>query len=239
MRKLFSLATSAPKEGLYIESGKLPIRFLVMTRRIMYYWHILQREDDELIHRFMSAQQIWTDKNDWVAKVKKNMSEIQLNLTDVQIKALSNEEFKRKVKLKVEIFAYKYVKKLQHSHSKTSELEFDSFCPSEYLVSPYLSKDQVKLLYKLRNYMIDVKLNFGSMHKENPWCRTCFMVKETQQHLLNCPVIIKRLENVINLSSMRHCMLFKEIEKQIEITNVFSVIIETRTKIIEENRNPP
>ena len=87
--------------------------------------------------------------------------------------------------------------------------------------------------------MIDVKLNFGSMHKENPWCRTCFMVKETQQHLLNCPVIIKRLENVINLSSMRHCMLFKEIEKQIEITNVFSVVIETRTKIIEENRNPP
>ena len=65
------------------------------------------------------------------------------------------------------------------------------------------------------------------------------MVKETQQHLLNCPVISKRIENVINLSSMRHRMLFEDIEKQIEITNVFSVIIETRTKIIEENRHPP
>ena len=102
MRKPFSLAKSAPKEGLYIESGKLPIRFLVMTRRIMYFWHILQTEDDELIQRFMSAQQIWTGKNDWVAQVKKNLTEIKLNLTDVQIIALSNEEFKRKVKHKVE-----------------------------------------------------------------------------------------------------------------------------------------
>ena len=66
-----------------------------------------------------------------------------------------------------------------------------------------------------------------------------FYGQETQQHLLNCPAIIMRLENVINFSIMRYSMLFEEIENQIEITNVFSVVIETRTKIIEENRNPP
>ena len=72
-RKLFSLAKSAPKEGLYMECGKMPIRFIVMMRRILYLWNILQRNEDELVNRFLSAQQIWTSKKDWIQQVRKNM----------------------------------------------------------------------------------------------------------------------------------------------------------------------
>ena len=51
-------------------------------------------------------------------------------------------------------------------------------------------------------------------------------------------VLTKRFQNTINFSSVKHRRIFDEIEKQIEITKVFSVIIETRLSIIEENRNP-
>ena len=33
-------------------------------RRLMYYWQILQKEESELVPRFMSAQQLFTSKNE-------------------------------------------------------------------------------------------------------------------------------------------------------------------------------
>ena len=57
------------------------------------------------------------------------------------------------------------MKILQGKHSK-SELVIDSFISAKYLVSPFLNKDQVQLLHKLINDMVDVKQNFGSMSKE-------------------------------------------------------------------------
>ena len=101
LRKLFSLAKSAPKEGLYMECGKMPIRFVVMMRRILYLWNILHRDEDELVNRFLSAQQIWTSKKDWIQQVKKNIKEINVDLTDNQIMAMSYEAFKKKSKSKL------------------------------------------------------------------------------------------------------------------------------------------
>ena len=117
----------------------MPIRFIVMMRRLMYYWHVLHKDEDELLHRFMSAQQIWTGRTDWITQVRKNMTDIELNLTDEQISKMSSDEYKRQVKGKIQIFAINHIKKLQHSHSKTRELVLDGFSPAKYLVSPFLS----------------------------------------------------------------------------------------------------
>ena len=100
-RKLFNLPKSSPKEGMYIESGKMPIRFIVMMRRLMYYWHVLHKDEDELLHRFMSAQQILTGRTDWITQVRKNMTDIELNLTDEQISKMSSDEYKRQIKSKI------------------------------------------------------------------------------------------------------------------------------------------
>ena len=91
-RRLFNLPKSTPKEGMYIETGKLPVRFIVMIRRLMYLWHVFHRDENELVHRFLSAQQLLTGQNDWISSVREDMKEIELNLTDEQIKKVSNEE---------------------------------------------------------------------------------------------------------------------------------------------------
>ena len=238
-RKMFSLAKSAPKEGMYIESGKMPIRFIIMTRRLPCFHNILHKNEDELLNRFLFAQQVWTGKKDWICQVRKNMTEIGSNLTDQEIEKMSYEEFKNKVKLKVRLFAIKYLKKLQHSHSKTKELVLEDFSPASYLMSPFLNKEEVQLLYKLRNYMIDVKQNFGSYHKENMWCKTCYLFQDTQKHLLQCPPIIEKLKNLIDFNSVNHGMIFDSNENQVKIVKVFSMILNTRQNIIDELRNPP
>ena len=39
-RRLFNVQISTPKESLYIETGKLPIKFIIKTRRVMYWWQV-------------------------------------------------------------------------------------------------------------------------------------------------------------------------------------------------------
>ena len=109
--------------------------------------------ESELVPRFMSAQQLFTSKNDWICQVRKNMKEIQLNLTDERIAHMSKEEFRKQIKIRVEKTAINYLKKLQSSHSKTSKLVCDGFKPAEYLHSPYLNKEEVQQLFKLRNHI--------------------------------------------------------------------------------------
>ena len=44
--KIFELPQSVPKLSLYAECGKLPLRFIIQKRRLMYWWEILNRGED-------------------------------------------------------------------------------------------------------------------------------------------------------------------------------------------------
>ena len=43
-RRLLEVPISVPKEGIYMEMGKIPIRFVIKMRRVMYWWHLVHLE---------------------------------------------------------------------------------------------------------------------------------------------------------------------------------------------------
>ena len=89
LRKMFNVAKTAPKVGLYIECGKLPVNFITKMRRIMYYWHILTRNEEELLFKFFSVQKCSPSEGDCEGQVKKDMADIKLQLSEAEIKSLS------------------------------------------------------------------------------------------------------------------------------------------------------
>ena len=99
-RKLLNLPRSAPREGMYIECGKLPVRFILKTRRLMFFWHVLNKDKHEILYKFLSAQQLSSSRTDWIRQVRKDMSEIKLEISDGEIKNMSKEIFKKIVKPK-------------------------------------------------------------------------------------------------------------------------------------------
>ena len=64
---------------LYLESGCKPIRFLIMTRRLMFLHYILNEDDQSLVSRFFQAQNSQPYKDDWSAPVPRNTSHIGTN----------------------------------------------------------------------------------------------------------------------------------------------------------------
>ena len=55
---------------LYLETGTIPIRFIIKQRRLNYLHNLLTRKENELISKVYFAQKRKTSKNDWAKTVK-------------------------------------------------------------------------------------------------------------------------------------------------------------------------
>ena len=56
LRSILGAPAKAPKEALFLETGCVPIKYILKMRRLMYLHHILKRPHDELIRKFYEAQ---------------------------------------------------------------------------------------------------------------------------------------------------------------------------------------
>ena len=56
MRKVFNCVSSTAIEAYYLEANILPFRHIIVARRLMYYWTILQKSESELVRSFYYAQ---------------------------------------------------------------------------------------------------------------------------------------------------------------------------------------
>ena len=49
LTKIFNSPVSTSYEAVYFETGCLPIRFILQGRRLLYYWTLLNKPNDELV----------------------------------------------------------------------------------------------------------------------------------------------------------------------------------------------
>ena len=64
LRKILEVGVSCPKEMLYLELGVTPIRFVIMTRRLMFLHYILNQDKKSLIYKCFEAQMTTPCRND-------------------------------------------------------------------------------------------------------------------------------------------------------------------------------
>ena len=143
-RKLFNLPSTAPRVGMFIECWKIPIRDVIKSRRIMFFKHLMHKDKDELLFKFLQAQELSPSKHNWICQVRKDLQDIKLNRSDAEIGNLAKVIFSKLVKKKIEVFTVKYLK--GHSGSKTSQFDFRNISPAEYLFAPKLNVEQVQTL---------------------------------------------------------------------------------------------
>ena len=49
--KLFRVPITCSNEAAFLETGCLPIRHILMGRRVMYLWTLLKKKDEELVNQ--------------------------------------------------------------------------------------------------------------------------------------------------------------------------------------------
>ena len=223
VRHCLNAHSSTAIEWLYSDTGKYNLKSLIQIRRLMYLWHILSRNDTELIRRLYQAQKNTSSAGDWVKLVESDKQELNISLTDSEIQGVSKQMFKSYIKEKVKINYLNHLISLKTKHSKSEHLDCTQIQMAEYISDQSLSTSKKHLLFKLRSKTLDVKQNFKNKHP-NPWCLTCGLFPETQSHILQCPPLVENLNYLKGKTSKidETMMVYKNIKQQIMIVNIYS-----------------
>ena len=191
-----SLLAKTPLEMLYLETGCIPIRFILQSRRLNFLHYILNDKEDSLLSNFFRAQCDKPVKGDWVTTVQNDMKDLELEMTFEQIKSVTKDEFKQKVKQIVKKKAFEFLQNLQQTHSKAKPLKYAKLSLQDYLKhDSEMTLREKTFSFAARLRMLDLKCNF-KIGKKDLMCSICGKHAENQEGLLTCEVLLDSTEKV-------------------------------------------
>ena len=196
--KKTSMLAKTPLELLYLETGCLPVRFILQSRRLNFLHYILNDKEDSLLSNVFRAQCDMPVKGDWITTVKEDLKELNINLSFDQIRLKTKDEFKATVKQIVREKALEYLQNLQKKHSKSKPLHYAKLTLQEYLKAESIMTTREKsFTFAARARMVNLKCNFKSGQKDLK-CRLCGKHEENQQGLLSCEALRDSQESIIS-----------------------------------------
>ena len=183
LRKLLKTPISTPKVALYLETGCVPLRYIIKAKRIMFLHHILTRHNTSLIQRVFVAQVNKPGKGDWCQVVREDLNSIGLSDHSFEdIRKKSKSEMKELVNNQIRSSAFTELEVEKAAMSKLSSVSYDKLQIQSYLTDQALPTRLKILAFKWRTRMVNVGWNFGRKDK----CPLCMDADDTQNHLLYC-----------------------------------------------------
>ena len=245
MRRVFDCPISTPIESYYLETSTVPIRFILMGRRLMYLWTILHKTENELVRKVFNTQTKFPVKNDWVLQVQEDLLKCKIELTNEEIEKMKKEKFRKIVNKSIKELSQEYLAELVDKHSKTQNL-YPTNKIQDYLINPNTTVDEKKLLFLLRTRMYSVKNNYQN-GQSDLLCSLCSKSEENQQHLLVCEEITmeEELKNALVNRKITHDDIFGTPKKQVEAIKVWKVVDKIwkrklkakKTDLLDPNQN--
>ena len=231
LRGILNAHGKTTKEFLYLETGVVPIKWIIAQRRINYLKHILDRDESELIRKVYLAQREQPLRGDFVRLVEKNIKDIGLTYEQ----ATSNEITKEKLKSLVKNVAFQQLLQQQGGHKKVKEIVYKSFSIQPYLQSELLSQKDKEMLTSLRSHSVrGIRHNFRKLFRNSLHCplkceNEDFQKEDTQSHILSCKSLSDGVEQP--LTDIYH----DNIMVQAQVTKVISKLMRKRVKLLEES----
>ena len=228
MRKIFNCVSTTPTEAYYLETNSLPLRFVIIARRLMYYWTIITKPAKELVQQVFQTQKLSPVKNDWCIQIEEDLKYCRINLSESEIRAMSKNKFKSIVTNSIFDVAREYLISLKNKHSKSEGLSANNKI-QDYLISNQLTTEEKQLLFHLRTRSYDCKANYRTLYKNQLACSICGQ-EDNQQHLLSCSTTAHGLD----LKDVQYSDIFGTVEKQVRITKIL-MQISNRRKVMQKS----
>ena len=174
---------------LYLERGLVPINAIIKARRITYLHYLANLRSKEMLFKFFESQWKYPCKSDWTKQVKEDLEDLKMNEDLETLKNTSKNAFKRKVRIKMKEFAFKYLLDKKEKHSKMSNLFYTKLEMQNYLKSWKINVQQAKNLYRFRVRVAPFKENYKNKFQNDMWCPLCQVFPDTQAHSFQCHAV--------------------------------------------------
>ena len=154
LRTILECPISVPKEMLYLEVGATPIRYIIMSRRLMFYHYIINQSSDSLIYKFYKTQSLNPVKNDWSITIQSNLNSLNIKKSESDIQKMSKNMFKKLVKSEIRKESFRYLNKIKSTHRKVAHLQYIHFEMQQYLLPQKMPTQLAKFTFMCRTRML-------------------------------------------------------------------------------------
>jgi hypothetical protein len=169
----------------YLDLGVLPIRYEIMKRKLAFLQYILLQDKGSMIYQVLKATIEDASKNDFVQTCKKYMSELDINISFEQIASMSKPAFKKLLKEKAKLAAFKYLMQEKSKQSKILDIDYAKLEIQEYLLRGDRSVSVPKFIFKARSKTLDLKIQ-KKWKYEDLLCSGCHENEESGEEIFSC-----------------------------------------------------
>ena len=212
-----------------------------MSRRLMYFWNILQMNEGELVKRVFNAQKISSTKNDWVLQIAEDLQNCGIFKSENEIKNMKRYSFRKLVHEKVKEAAKDYLLAMREdpNRSKSKNL-WPSDEMKDYLKTNLLSTEEKLLLFLMKSRMSNLKWNYKSKYKNNLDCSLCRQnVQESEAHLLKCDELTNESSICAEMKVVRYEDIYGSLPEQVRAVKLWKRLFRIRKWKLEERKLSP
>ena len=236
LRYICGAHAKTPTEFLYLETGSLPLVYIIASRRLIYLRNILNRDDNELVKRVYMAQKYSPTEGDYVCLLKEDFKLINLPMDESAIIAMGEMEYKSHIKKHIKKAAFGCLKKIQEPHTKVNHIKYESLTIQPYMTSHELKNHEVTLLTALRSHTVrGIRMNFSSWYKPNLLCPLNCRQQDSQSHLLSCETLLTELtqDQLKLILELSYEDLYHGTERQKLAVTGFTWLLDIRERLLE------
>ena len=209
LRNILECPSTTPKEMLYLELNCMPIRYILMKRRLNFLYYILAQKKTSLMYTFFQAQLKDSSKGDWCLTVQEDLNTLKISTPINELAKIPENSYMKMINDKVEKAAWDYLNDEKEKHDKVKHIVHSKVEMQKYLRPNSLTNEESKFIFQLRTRMLEVKCNYrGRYLNSNTLCPVCMKQEDTQAHIIECKDLDG--ENELVLGSVNYQHLFSD-----------------------------
>ena len=220
---------------MMLEGALIPIRYIIITRRLNYLHSILKSENSSMNKQVMIKQVENPSRQDWISQVYSNLNEFQINLSLDEIEKLSKYKFKKIVRNACLKTTFNYLLSEKEKLSKGKQIKYNSFKIQNYMKpGTGLSTQDIKLIYSIRTRNLYLKTNFPGMFDNDKCVNSSCQEKDNEFHLFYSKCFSE--ENTLVRSGIEYENIFSNnVRQQKVVKDILMTRYEKRLKILSSH----
>ena len=233
LRSILNAHSKTTKEFLYLETGTMPIRWIIPQRRINFFKHIMTRKEDEILKKVFLAQKEKPTQGDFVKILLQDLERFGLSYDEVACETMSKPRLRKVLRKKAKELSFEELVVSMQRSTKVQSIRYRQLEAQPYLLSD-MTDEEKEMLTAIRSRCIrEVKANFPNMHR---MCQHCPLscnnenpLQDTQEHVLDC--------RMLGGSNVDIDFMHAGVEEQRLLSKEFCRLIQRRSTLVEAADN--
>ena len=169
---------------MYLELGILPVKYVIMEKRLKFLRYILNEDMSSMIRQVYETLKLDSRKGDFVYLIKQDMEDLDLDLTEEEIQICTKIQWTKFIHERVKYFALFSLTEENKHKSKTKHIKFETLT-----MRKSLEKNQntsiPKIIFSVRSGTMDIKI-WNEWNYHDTLCVMCASEDENIKHSMTC-----------------------------------------------------